>query len=74
MNYDIQNGVMKGSYRKRAGGGFYIDYRINNLQIKNYVTFNSVKSRILRMGLFLIILPGNPMTHLKMKKVITWNI
>lgn len=44
MNYDAQNGVMRGSYRKRAGGGFYIDYRINNLQIKNYVTFNSVKS------------------------------
>lgn len=44
MSYDNQNGVMKGSYRRRVGGGFYVDYRINNLQIKNYVTFNSVKS------------------------------
>lgn len=52
MNYDIQNGVMKGSYRKRAGGGFYIDYRINNLQIKNYVTFNSVKSENSPYGTF----------------------
>ena len=43
---------MKGSYRKRAGGGFYIDYRINNLQIKNYVTFNSVKSENSPYGTF----------------------
>ena len=34
MNYDIQNGVMKGSYRKRAGGGFYIDYRITIGKLK----------------------------------------
>ena len=52
LNYDSQDGVMKGSYRKRAGGGFYIDYRINNLQIKNYVTFNSVKSENSPYGSF----------------------
>jgi len=51
----------------------YIDYRINNLQIKNYVTFNSVKSENSPYGTFSDYTPGNRMTHLKMKKVITWN-
>lgn len=44
MKYDDQGGVMKESGRKRMGAGFALDYRLKSLQIKNYISYNVVKS------------------------------
>ena len=52
LKYDTQGGVMKKSARDRMGAGFAIDYRIKGLQIKNYVSYNSVKSNESPYGLF----------------------
>lgn len=35
---------MKESGRKRMGAGFALDYRLKSLQIKNYISYNVVKS------------------------------
>lgn len=52
LRYDVQNGVMKGSSRDKIGAGFYVDYRMKKLQIKNYVTFNKVKAHVSPYGDF----------------------
>lgn len=40
FSYNNQDGVMKGSFRDRIGGGLYIDYRIGKFQVRDQVTFN----------------------------------
>ncbi|MCB6973180.1 MULTISPECIES: SusC/RagA family TonB-linked outer membrane protein [Butyricimonas] len=44
LNYDNQNGVMKGSFRERLGAGFYLDYRIGGMQLKNQIAYMVTKS------------------------------
>lgn len=44
LKYDNQNGVMKKSERNRIGAGFYVDYRIKNLQIRNQVSYDVVNA------------------------------
>lgn len=42
MNYDSNNGAMKGSYRQRAGAGLSLDFRNKEwLQIMNNITYSS---------------------------------
>ncbi len=43
VNHDENNGAMKGSYRDRSGAGLTVDYRSKKLDLKNQVTFNSVR-------------------------------
>lgn len=38
-----QPGVMKGSSRDRTEAGFYIDYRLNSLQMTNNITYSFIK-------------------------------
>ena len=52
LRYDAQGGVMKGSSRDKIGAGFYVDYRMKKLQIKNYVTYNEVKATASPYGNF----------------------
>lgn len=52
MKYDNQKGVMKGSYRDNIGAGFSLDYRIKELQIKNYISYNVMKSKESPYGIF----------------------
>lgn len=44
LRYDKQNGIMKESFRNRMGAGLYIDYRFKNLQVRNHITYDIVKS------------------------------
>lgn len=50
--YNNDDGVMKGSYRDRTGAGFYVDYRVGSLQIKNYVSYNMTRSADSPYGTF----------------------
>ncbi|MCR9013215.1 SusC/RagA family TonB-linked outer membrane protein [Gabonibacter chumensis] len=52
LRYDNENGVMKKSYRNRVGAGFYIDYRLKDLQIRNHVTYDRVSARNSPFGSF----------------------
>lgn len=52
LKYDNQNGVMKKSGRNRVGAGFYVDYRIKNLQIRNQVTYDVVRAKNSPYGSF----------------------
>ena len=52
LKYDTQGGVMKKSARDRMGAGVSVDYRIKGLQIKNYISYNTVKSNESPYGLF----------------------
>ena len=52
LKYDNQNGVMKQSFRNRVGAGFYIDYRIKNLQIRNQVSYDVVNAKNSPYGTF----------------------
>ena len=52
LNYDKQRGVMKESFRERMGGGFYVDYRIKGLQLKNQISYEVVKSENSPYGSF----------------------
>ena len=36
---------MRGSYRDRTGGGLALDYRIGRLQVRNYVSYSSTRSK-----------------------------
>lgn len=40
MNFNKNNGVMKGSKRDVWGVGTYIDYRIGKLQVRNHTTYS----------------------------------
>ncbi len=44
MQYANQDGVMKGSCRNKIGAGAYIQYNLNNVVVKNYVSWNQTKS------------------------------
>ena len=50
--YNNDDGVMKQSYRDRTGVGFYVDYRIGTLQVKNYVSYNMTRSADSPYGTF----------------------
>lgn len=50
--YNNADGVMKESYRNRAGVGLYVDYRLKNLQIKNYFSYNYMKAQESPYGAF----------------------
>ena len=52
LNYKQDDGVMKGSGRRTMGGGMYLDYRINKLQVRNYVSFNTTHSQESPYGSF----------------------
>lgn len=52
LKYDNQNGVMKESKRNRIGAGFYIDYRVKNLQIRNQVSYDVVNAVNSPYGMF----------------------
>lgn len=47
-----QPGVMKGSSRDRAEGGFYIDYRLKSIQMTNQITYSFVKGIDSPYGVF----------------------
>ena len=42
-SFNIADGVMKGTERNRYSAGFSLDYRIKNLQVRNYVSFGHTK-------------------------------
>ena len=44
MNYDNDNGVMKGSYRTRIDVGFNLDFRYKILQINNQIQYGVVRN------------------------------
>ena len=45
FNYDSNNGVMKGSHRRRVGAGLTLDYRPKKwLQMLNSITYNKTQS------------------------------
>ncbi len=44
MNYDNDNGVMKGSYRTRIDFGFNLDFRYKKLQINNQIQYGVVRN------------------------------
>ena len=52
LNYNNNDGVMKGSFRDRAGVGLSVDYRIGDFQIRNYFSYTSVKSKESPYGIF----------------------
>lgn len=52
LSYKQDDGVMKGSGRRTMGGGMYVDYRINKLQVRNYVSFNVTHSQESPYGFF----------------------
>lgn len=44
LKYDHQNGVMKKSKRERTGAGLAVEYRVNNFQFRNDVSYDVVKA------------------------------
>lgn len=52
LKYDMQGGVMKESGRDKIGAGFYVDYRMKRLQVKNYITYDKVESSVSPYGSF----------------------
>ena len=44
LSYNNNNGVMKDSYRNTMNMGFHVDYRLKNLQVVNYIEYNSMKA------------------------------
>ena len=51
-SFNIADGVMKGTERNRYSAGFSLDYRIKNLQVRNYVSFGHTKSKESPYGSF----------------------
>lgn len=51
-SYNNSDGVMKKSYRDRYGLGFYVDYRLKKLQIRNYISYNYMKAQESPYGTF----------------------
>lgn len=52
LNYNAEDGVMKGSYRNNYGAGMYLDYRIGSLQVRNHVTYDVTLSSESPYGTF----------------------
>lgn len=53
LNYDSNNGVMKGSYRSRTGAGLTLDYRPKRwLQMMNSITYNRTSTEDSPCGAF----------------------
>lgn len=52
LNYNNEDGVMKESFRNRAGAGVYLDYRIGSFQLKNMVTYTNTRSQESPYGSF----------------------
>lgn len=50
--FNNEGGVMKDSYRRRAGAGFYVDYRLKNFQVKNYISYTFMKAQESPYGSF----------------------
>lgn len=51
-SYYNEDGVMIESCRDRWGAGFYLDYRIGKLQVKNHITYNVTKQEESPYGSF----------------------
>lgn len=51
-SYNNADGVMKESFRNRAGIGFALDYRLKNLQVRNYFSYNYMKAQESPYGSF----------------------
>lgn len=51
-NYNNAGGVMKESFRNRAGAGFALDFRLKNFQIRNYFSYNFMKAQESPYGSF----------------------
>lgn len=52
FSYTNEDGVMKKSFRDRLGGGFFLDYRFKNLQVRNYISFFQMNSQESPFGSF----------------------
>lgn len=52
VQFNNQDGVMKGSERNRYGVGFSLDYRLKDLQIRNYVSYSVMNSEESPYGAF----------------------
>lgn len=50
--YHDQNGVMKGSFRNRIGGGLTLDFHYRSLQLQNRISYYSVRSKDSPYGMF----------------------
>ncbi|WP_059026346.1 SusC/RagA family TonB-linked outer membrane protein [Gabonibacter massiliensis] len=50
--YHQQNGVMKGSFRTRTGGGLNLDFRYRSLQLRNRISYYAVRSEDSPYGVF----------------------
>ena len=67
LRYDNENGVMKKSYRNRVGAGFYIDYRLKNMQIRNHVSYDRVNAKNSPFGSFADFVKQLPYNEMKDK-------
>lgn len=65
LRYDNENGVMKKSYRNRVGAGFYIDYRLKNMQIRNHVSYDRVNAKNSPFGSFADFVKQLPYNEMK---------
>lgn len=50
--YNNAAGVMKDSYRRRAGVGFFLDYTLKNFRVKNYISYTYMKAQDSPYGSF----------------------
>ena len=52
LRYSSNNGVMKDSYRDNIGAGLTLDYRYKGLQIRNQISYETMKSQQSPYGSF----------------------
>ena len=45
LQYNNDNGVMKGSYRDRIGGGFLFMYTGGKIEVRNYVSYGETRAK-----------------------------
>jgi TonB-linked SusC/RagA family outer membrane protein len=67
LNYDAEKGIMKDSYRNRAGADLRIDYRIKSIQITDNVSYSRMNSQQSPYGTFFTYVrmpPYVPITNL----------
>lgn len=52
FSYRNEKGVMKESFRKRMGGGFFLNYQVKDLSIRNYISYNVMNAEDSPYGTF----------------------
>ncbi len=52
MRYDQEKGVMQKSGRDRSGAGFFVDYRVGKIQIRNKINFDHTAASNLALNKF----------------------